>query len=70
MLNSIKVLDCTLRDGGYYTNWDFSRSTVILFSELVFRTRILVPTIIILLFFFFGLITDAAELEVNGIMFF
>ena len=29
MLNSIKVLDCTLRDGGYYTNWDFSRSTVI-----------------------------------------
>ena len=22
---SIKILDCTLRDGGYYTNWDFSR---------------------------------------------
>jgi 4-hydroxy 2-oxovalerate aldolase len=21
----IKVLDCTLRDGGYYTNWDFER---------------------------------------------
>jgi 4-hydroxy 2-oxovalerate aldolase len=21
--NSIKVLDCTLRDGGYYNNWDF-----------------------------------------------
>ena len=19
-----KVLDCTLRDGGYYNNWDFS----------------------------------------------
>ncbi len=18
------ILDCTLRDGGYYTNWDFS----------------------------------------------
>ena len=18
-----KILDCTLRDGGYYTNWDF-----------------------------------------------
>lgn len=28
MSKSIKVLDCTLRDGGYYTNWDFSRSTV------------------------------------------
>ena len=21
---SIKILDCTLRDGGYYNNWDFS----------------------------------------------
>ncbi len=21
--NDIKILDCTLRDGGYYTNWDF-----------------------------------------------
>ena len=28
MSKSIKVLDCTLRDGGYYTNWDFSISTV------------------------------------------
>ena len=24
----MKILDCTLRDGGYYTNWDFDRSTV------------------------------------------
>jgi len=23
-----KILDCTLRDGGYYTNWDFSRDLV------------------------------------------
>jgi 4-hydroxy 2-oxovalerate aldolase len=23
-----KILDCTLRDGGYYTNWDFDRDTV------------------------------------------
>ena len=23
-----KILDCTLRDGGYYTNWDFSTETV------------------------------------------
>lgn len=22
--SDIKILDCTLRDGGYYTNWDFS----------------------------------------------
>jgi len=23
-----QILDCTLRDGGYYTNWDFNRSLV------------------------------------------
>ena len=22
------ILDCTLRDGGYYTNWDFDKSLV------------------------------------------
>ena len=26
--NELKILDCTLRDGGYYNNWDFSRSLV------------------------------------------
>ena len=25
--NQIKVLDCTFRDGGYYTNWYFSKKT-------------------------------------------
>ena len=24
----LKILDCTLRDGGYYTNWDFDDSTL------------------------------------------
>lgn len=24
----MKILDCTLRDGGYYTNWDFNRKLV------------------------------------------
>ncbi|GAB2643007.1 aldolase catalytic domain-containing protein [Emticicia sediminis] len=24
----VKILDCTLRDGGYYTNWDFDKSIV------------------------------------------
>ncbi|TDQ09929.1 aldolase catalytic domain-containing protein [Pedobacter metabolipauper] len=24
----MKILDCTLRDGGYYTNWDFSKELV------------------------------------------
>ncbi len=28
MTSNIKILDCTLRDGGYYTNWDFSKELV------------------------------------------
>lgn len=24
----MKILDCTLRDGGYYTNWDFDKAIV------------------------------------------
>ena len=26
--NKLKILDCTLRDGGYYNNWDFSRELI------------------------------------------
>lgn len=29
----MKFLDCTLRDGGYYTNWDFSKETVKTYFE-------------------------------------
>ncbi|WP_158278782.1 hypothetical protein [Leucothrix arctica] len=25
---NIQLLDCTLRDGGYYNNWDFSQLIV------------------------------------------
>jgi len=25
-MNRVQILDCTLRDGGYYTNWDFDNS--------------------------------------------
>ena len=28
MKKEIEVLDCTLRDGGYYNNWDFSLDSV------------------------------------------
>lgn len=24
----MQILDCTLRDGGYYTNWDFNDNVV------------------------------------------
>ncbi|OEK05649.1 hypothetical protein BFP71_17560 [Roseivirga misakiensis] len=27
-MESVKILDCTLRDGGYYTNWDFDEALV------------------------------------------
>ena len=26
--NELKILDCTLRDGGYYNNWDFSKDLI------------------------------------------
>ena len=28
MRKNIKLLDCTLRDGGYYNNWDFTPEIV------------------------------------------
>ena len=27
-MKSIKILDCTLRDGGYYNNWVFNEDLV------------------------------------------
>ena len=49
MKKKIEVLDCTLRDGGYYNNWDFSINLVrdyiksiatseIKYAELGFRS--------------------------------
>ena len=29
----IKILDCTLRDGGYYNNWDFDHELVELYLK-------------------------------------
>jgi len=29
----MKILDCTLRDGGYYTNWDFDKDLVNLYID-------------------------------------
>ena len=31
----MKILDCTLRDGGYYTDWDFSDNLVNNYFNLV-----------------------------------
>ena len=27
-MNKINIIDCTLRDGGYYNNWDFPKNLV------------------------------------------
>ncbi|MBO6573726.1 MAG: aldolase catalytic domain-containing protein [Balneola sp.] len=31
----MKILDCTLRDGGYYTNWDFDEELVKIYAESI-----------------------------------
>ena len=31
----MKILDCTLRDGGYYTGWDFSDNLVNSYFDLL-----------------------------------
>ena len=29
MINrNLKILDCTLRDGGYYNNWNFKKNLI------------------------------------------
>jgi len=37
---SLNLLDCTLRDGGYYNNWDFSEKLIQNYLENLSRTRI------------------------------
>lgn len=36
----MKILDCTLRDGGYYTNWDFSNDLVTDYLECVSKSKV------------------------------
>ncbi|MDB9774015.1 hypothetical protein OAB21_00095 [Candidatus Pelagibacter sp.] len=35
MIKKIKLLDCTLRDGGYYTNWDFDEKLTNSYFKLI-----------------------------------
>ena len=32
-MKNFKILDCTLRDGGYYTNWDFDENVTSIYFE-------------------------------------
>ena len=36
----MKILDCTLRDGGYYNNWDFDENTVNSYLDAVAESKI------------------------------
>ena len=42
MINSItpNLLDCTLRDGGYYNNWNFSKSLIDDYLSKISKTNI------------------------------
>lgn len=40
MNNEIKHLDCTLRDGGYYNNWDFEPELVTAYLEAMAALKI------------------------------
>lgn len=39
-MNSYKILDCTLRDGGYYNNWDFEPEVVAAYLESIALSNI------------------------------
>ena len=39
-MSSVKVLDCTLRDGGYYNNWDFSEELIVSYLDAVAKAKI------------------------------
>ena len=40
MKNELKILDCTLRDGGYYNQWDFEASTVNKYIDAMIDSKI------------------------------
>ena len=40
MTKSFKILDCTLRDGGYYNNWNFEKKLVNEYLRAINETNI------------------------------
>ena len=40
MNNSVKFLDCTLRDGGYYNNWNFNKKFTNQYLQTINKTQI------------------------------
>ena len=40
MKKYLNILDCTLRDGGYYNNWDFSSSLINNYLNSIYKSGI------------------------------
>ena len=40
MNNKVHLIDCTLRDGGYYNNWNFSKSFIQKYLNTISKTEI------------------------------
>ena len=40
MNSSIEFLDCTLRDGGYYNNWNFNNELINKYLQTINKTKI------------------------------
>ena len=51
----MKILDCTLRDGGYYTNWNFTASLVDQYLKTVSKLPISIVEI--------GYLSDSEDLN-------
>ena len=61
MSNDIKLLDCTLRDGGYLNDWEFGRSNIVnIFERLVSAKIDIIET---------GFIDDRRPYDVNRTIF-
>ncbi len=39
-MKKFEILDCTLRDGGYYNNWNFDKKTIQEYLEAISRSQI------------------------------
>ena len=39
-MDNVKILDCTLRDGGYYNNWDFSKKFANRYLNVISKTSV------------------------------
>ena len=61
MANEIRLLDCTLRDGGYLNDWEFGRSNIVnIFERLVSAGIDIIET---------GFIDDRRPFDVNRTIF-